>query len=142
MSGIAVVRYLLAHNAPLLAVVPASRIVAGDLDIKTALPAISIRQVSAIRRNTVSMSEAKTLVTERVQVSVLVKAYEQGGADYAGLETALRLVRQACPHTHGTVNGVTVDSITPDLEGPDLPGDTDMILQRSQDMVVRWLEAR
>lgn len=142
MSGIAVIRYLLAHDAPLNAVIPAARIMAGDVDLKTTLPAIGIRQVSSIRRNTISMNEPRTLVTERVQVSVYVKAYEQGGADYSGLETALRLVRQACPNQHGTVNGIDVDSILPDSEGPDLPGDETAILQRSQDLFVRWSEAR
>jgi hypothetical protein len=142
MSGIKVIRYKLANNAALLAVVPAARIVAGDLDLNTTLPVISIRQISSIRRNTVSMAEAKTFVTERVQVSVLVKSYEQGGADYAGLENVLKLVRQACPNSRGTVNGVELDSILPLDEGPDLPSDTAEILQRSMDFRVTWTEAR
>lgn len=142
MSGIKVIYYKLTHHSPLIAVVPAARIMAGDLDVKTALPAISIRQIDAIRRNTVSMAETKTLVTERIQVSVLVKAYEQGGADYAGLEQVLLLVRQACPNSRGTINGVACDSILPDSEGPDLPNEAGDILQRSQDFFVRWSEAR
>lgn len=142
MSAVAVVRYLLANYSPLIAVVPATRIMAGDLPLKIAVPAIGITQVSAVRRNTVRMSEAMTLVTERVQVSVLVHSSEQGGTDYVGLENALRLVRKACPNTRGTVNGVSVDSLLPELEGPDLLGDVDGILQRSMDFLVRWHEAR
>lgn len=142
MSGVAVVRYLLANNAPMIAVVPAARIKAGILPVDTVLPAISVTIVSAVRRNTVAMTEAKALVTERVQVTLHVKQSDRGGADYGGLVTAMRLIRQACPNQRGTINGVEVVGVLPDIEGPDLEAIDEGILARSQDFMIRWQEAR
>ena len=142
MSGVAVVRHLLASNAALLGQVPAARIKAGVLPLKTPLPAIGITSVSAVRRNTAGMNEGETLVTERVQATVMVKRSAQGGSDYPALTTILRLARQACPQTTGTVNGVAVLSVLPDIEGPDLGPDDADIIMRSQDLIIRWREAR
>lgn len=140
MSGVAVVRYLLAHYGSLTAVAPAARIVAGELPINTPMPAISIKQISSVRRNTVGMNETKTLVTERVQATVLMPATKD--YEYPALQSAMTLVRKACPNQRGTVAGVSVDSILPDIEGPDLEGPTPESIARSQDFFVRWHETR
>jgi hypothetical protein len=142
VSGVAVIRGLLAANAALIAAVPATKIVAGDLPLGTDMPAIHITSIDAVRRNTVSMSEAKTLVTERVQVTVMVGRSANAGGDYPGLVSTLALVRRACPNTRGVVNGVTVDSVLPDTEGPDIALDDVGIVSRSQDFIVRWVETR
>lgn len=142
MSGVAVIRYLLANNAPMIAVVPPARIQAGTLPLDTARPAISVVSVSSVRRNTVHMAEPTTVVTERVQVSMLVNESTQGGNGYPALVTGMRLIRQACPNQNGTVNGVALDSILPDTEGPDLAPDEAAIISRSQDFIVRWRESR
>lgn len=142
MSGVSIVRYLLANNAPVVAVVPAVRIKAGLLPQGIALPAIAITSVSSVRRNTVAMNEPTTLVTERVQVSLTVKDSSREGGDYPQLTSTLRLVRQACPNQHGTINGVLCDSILPDFEGPDLEGDEPGLISRSQDLIVKWVESR
>lgn len=142
MSGVAVVWSLLANNAALIQEIPAARIKAGVLPLKTALPAIGVMSVSSIRRNTTGMNEAQTLVTERVQATVMVKRSAQGGADYPALTRILRLARQACPQTTGTVNGVTVCSVLPDIEGPDLEAEDLGVMTRSQDWIVSWKEAR
>lgn len=140
MSAVAVIRYLLSHNTPLNAVVPAARIKAGDLPIGTTIPAISVKSVSSVRRNTVGMSETKTLVSERVQVTLTVNlAADQ---HYPLLTQGLRLIRQACPNQRGTFEGVDVDSVLPESEGPDLEGPTPESIQRSQDFMVRWRENR
>ena len=75
-----------------------------------------------------------------MQVSVLFKG-PQGtptGTGYPGVRGLLRLVLAACPNTHGTVNGVNVDSILPDLEGPDLSDEATALYSGSRDLIVRW----
>ena len=142
MSGVAVIRYLLAHNAPLLAQVPEERIVAGELPIDSVLPAISVKQVSSVPRNIVSMSVGHRQHTDRVQVSVLVKGTEgtPAGAGYPGQRTLLALVLAACPHTRGVVNGTDVDSIIPDAEGPDFADLAVSLNMGSRDFIVKWNE--
>lgn len=142
MSGVSVIRYLLAQNSGLTAVVSASKIKAGDLPLNIALPAIGVKQISSSARLTVSMNSPKTLHTVRVQVSAMVKesiANPQGDG-YPGLESIMKLILAACPNQHGTVNSISVDSILPDLEGPDLPGDETGVISRSRDFIVSYSE--
>lgn len=145
MSAVAIIRYLLANHAPLISGIPiaATKIRAGILPIGTVPPAIGITSISSVRRNTVAMSEPKTLVTERVQVSLLVHDSDHGNLDdYADLTTGMRLIRQACPNQRGSINSVDVSAILPDVEGPDLEGDAAGIISRSQDFLILWTEAR
>ena len=143
MSGVAVVRHLLANAAAVTAVVPAVRIVAGDLPLKTAMPAITITQISGMPRLTVAMTEAKRLHTDRVQVTVLVKGPQgtPAGLGYPGIRALLALVLAACPNQRGTVNGVDVDSILPDIEGPDLADMATALYSGSRDFMVKWRSA-
>lgn len=146
MSGVIVIRHLLATNAALIAALGAgppaatARIMAGDLPINTVLPAISIAQVSSMPRNTVKMNEKSVQHTDRVQVSVLVKATQASppGSGYPGVRALLKLVLAACPHTHGMVNGIEVDSILPDIEGPDLSDEAVEFYSGSRDFIVRY----
>lgn len=140
MSGVAVVRYLLANAGAITAIVPAARIIAGDLPLNTAMPAIAITEIDSQPRNTVAMNEPNKLHTERVQVSVLFKGSQgtPAGAGYPGVKGLLKLLPAACPHTHGTVNGVNVLSILPDQEGPDLSDDATSLYSGSRDFIVRW----
>ncbi|MCR4331282.1 MAG: DUF3168 domain-containing protein, partial [Sulfuricaulis sp.] len=122
MSGVAVVRYLLTQAAAVAAIIPAARIVSGDLPLNTTLPAISVMEISSNPRNTVAMNGSNVLHTERVQVSVLFKGPQgtPAGTGLPGVKGVLALLLAAVPHTHGTVNGFNVVSILPDSEGPDL----------------------
>lgn len=131
MSGVAIARYLLANSAALLAVVPAGRIVAGVLPLGTVFPAIGVTQISGNQRNTVAGSEAKKLVTDRVQVTVLATTYPQQKA-------LLALVRAALPATRGAINGFTCDSIETGPEGPDLFSVDPVFYEQSQDFLVRF----
>ena len=134
MSGVIAIRYLLANNAPLLAVVPAAKIMAGVIPIETVLPAIAVNHISTVERNTVAMNSAKVMATERVQVTVQAKSY-------ADQKSILDLVRKACPNTHATVNGIEVDSILPELAGPDLH-DYDLgIFLQSRAFIVKFIES-
>lgn len=146
MSGVAVIRYLLANNAAVLTAlgagppVAASRVIAGDLPLDTVLPAISITEIDSQPRLTVAMTESGRMHTERVQVSVLYKGPRgtPSGTGYAGVKGMMPKILAACPHTHGTVNGINVVSIQPDTEGPDLQDDAASIYSCSRDFLVRW----
>jgi hypothetical protein len=146
MSGVSVIWYLLKTNAPVLAAlgvgppVATARIMAGDLPLNTVMPAIQVTQISSVPYNTVKMGEPRVQHTDRVQVSVLFKG-PQGtpvGLGYPGVRAMLKLVLAACPHTHGTVNNIDVDSIIPDVEGPDLSDDATALYSGSRDFFVRW----
>lgn len=136
MSGVAVVRYLLANNASLIAVVPATRIVGGPLALNAVLPALSVMSVDLVQGFLdVSMASANHYVVERVQVTAFTK-------DYASKKTILDLVRAALPHTRGSVNGILCDSILPDGTGPDLDDpEGDQIFTQSRDYIVKWNES-
>lgn len=131
MSGVAIVRHLLASNATLTAQVVASKIFSGVIPIRTTLPAISVVQISGVPRHTVAMSESARFVTERVQVSVVAKSY-------ASQKSLLALVRAALPLSRGTVNGFSCDSIVQDSEGPDIFDAEASIYEQSQDFIVRF----
>ena len=143
MSGVIAIRYLLKQSSAVTAVIPAVNIMAGTLPLKTVLPGISISQVSSMPTNFIKTNEANKMHTDRVQVSVVFKT-EQGapqGKGWPGVKAALKLVLAACPNQRGTVNGIAVDSIVPDVEMI-LPEDpVDNTIQGSRDFIVKWIGA-
>ena len=147
MSGVAVIVALLKANAAVTAIVPGNavppRITAGDLPLNTIMPAIAVTQISGIPRLTIAMTEPNRLNTDRVQVSVLFKgpAGTPAGAGYPGVRGLLVKVLAACPNQNGTINGIAVDSILPDLEGPDLQDDATSLFSGSRDFIVKWRSA-
>lgn len=132
MSGVGIVRTLLVANAGLIAVVPAAKIMAGALPLKTAVPAISITLVSGVPYKTMKMATSGNLWTDRVQVTVEAGTYPQQ-------KSVLALVRAALPSTRGTVGSFTCDSISMDLEGPDMFDAAENIYVGSQDFIVRYI---
>ena len=138
MSGVAVLRYLLANAGAITAKVPAARIMAGDLPLGITFPAIGITQISSIPYVPVAVNGDHH--TDRVQVTVFCNG-QQGnpaGDGYPGVKTIMALLLAACPNTHGTVNGINVDSIIPDIEGPDLADLETSLYSGSRDFLVRW----
>ena len=131
MSGVAIVRALLAADAALVAVIPAARIFAGAIPLNTPLPAISVTQTSGSERLTVAMNDAKRLVTERVQVTVCAKSYPSQKA-------LIALARKALPNSRAVINGFDCDSVLPGPEGPDLYDPTAIIYEQSQDFFVKF----
>lgn len=130
MSDIRAVRALLLQSVPLLAIVPAVRIVAGPLELGAALPALSIEHISTTRRHNVSTEPP--FCTARVQVTALA-------ATFAEQKALLTLVRAALPRHPGTVGGVKVDTILSDSDGPDFRVDT-AIYAGSQDFLISYTE--
>lgn len=131
MSGVSVIWYLLSHNATLLAQVPASRIQAGVLPLDTDLPAISVTQISSVPMNLLRINETPRLHTDRIQVTAL-------GTGYPGIKSLMKLILAACPSQRGTVNGIAVDSIIPEAEGPDLHDMETSVHACSRDFIVRY----
>lgn len=133
MSGVAVILALLQDSAALTAKVPASRIQAGELPLKTQLPAISVTMISSVDRHVVKQDPgAGIFTTERVQVTVLAASYPKAAE-------VSRLVRCACQNTRGQIAGVKVDSILMELEGPDFFDDQITMVGRSRDFIVAWI---
>jgi hypothetical protein len=137
VSGVKVVRYLLAQSSDVTAQVNADSIMAGEIPLDTDFPVIGVSQVGATRSQTVGSTQ---LVVERVQVTVQVEPSQSGGA-YPKVKELLALVRKTCRSKNGvTVNGIAVDSILSDTEGPDFTDPDTKIVSQSQDFIVRWRE--
>jgi hypothetical protein len=134
MSAIKVIRALLIAHAPVLALVPAARIVAGNVPQGTPLPAIGLTEISRVELPTVSLGQRAVQVTARVQVTVHASAYPEQKA----VLQAARLGSGA--HT-GTVAGVTVRSVMRDVVGPDMTDDDAGVYQQARDFKVVFVEA-
>jgi hypothetical protein len=132
MSDVHVTRYLLANNTALTAVVPAARIMAGVLPEGIALPAIAVTHVSTLRKNFVAETQVDWC-TSRVQVTAMAGTYPD-------VKSILALVRAALPRSRGLVDGVQVDAIVSDVEGPDFRDDEEGIFCQSHDFVVTYNE--
>lgn len=139
MSGVAILGYLMANDATLTAQVAAGSIIGGVIPLETDLPVIGMTSISGTPRNTVAMTGTK-LITERVQVTVQA-GQEQSGGPYAFVQNVLPLIRRACANRSGTVNGFTLDSILPDVVGPDFEDPDTRIVTKSQDFIVKWFES-
>lgn len=141
MSGVRVIRYLLANNANLTAVIPATRIMAGNIPLNTALPAISVTQIDSVPLNLIRTNEANKVHTDRVQVTAFYNdpTGSPSGTGYPGLKAAMVLILAACPSQYATVNGISVLSIQPQSEGPDFQ--EDKVHSSSRDFIVRWVGA-
>jgi len=141
MSGVRVIRYLLANHSPLTAVIPATRIMAGNLPLNTLLPAISITQIDSVPYNTIRTNEANKVHADRVQVTAFYNdpTGTPYGTGYPGLKAAMTLILAACQSQYGTVNGISVQSIQPMHEGPDFQ--EDKVHSSSRDFLVRWVGA-
>lgn len=131
MSSTAIVRTLLAAAAGVTASVPVARIYLGVIPQGAAVPAIGIEKVSAVERLTVSMAESSRFRSDRVQVTVYA-------ATYQAKDTILEAVRTALVGQRGTVATFDLDSILPDIEGPDFDDEAATIFERSRDFFVRW----
>lgn len=133
MSATTVIRRQLVDSDALSALVPPARTFIGKIPLNTQLPALSIRAVSIAPRNTLSMAEAKRMVTDRVQVTVHARTYPEKDA-------ILDLVRRAVSNVYGVVAGVQVRSIVPAGVGPDLDTDNPRVFTRSRDYKVSFIE--
>ena len=132
MSGVSVVVNLLLANATLLASVPAARIMAGEIPDNATFPCISVQQISAVQRKTVSMAESVRYCTDRVQITVMAKTY-------LAAKQIMALVRSALPVSTGaTVAGIAVQSVLHEGEGPDFIDEQRDIYAQQVDYMVSF----
>jgi len=131
MSGDGIAWYKLKTNSSLIAQVPVAQIKCGVLPDGTPLPAIAVSTVSDNEIATLATGTSG-LITERVQVTVYAAQYTQ-------LAPILALIRTALANAHGSVNGVTCDSIMPSGRGPYIFDDVLLVHERSADYMVRWI---
>lgn len=132
MKPVAAVNALLSANADLIAQVPAARIFSGPIPQETTLPAIAVTLVSNVRRENVAGTGSK-LSRARVQVTV-------HATSYSSLQTIRDLVVAALPRSRGTTAGVSIDSIIPGDDGPDMADEESGIFLGSPDFMVVYIE--
>lgn len=134
MSSVAIMRELLVNWAPLTALVPTGRIVAGIIPQNTVLPAVSIHEISSNEIGTVAREGATTTNRSRVQVTVVAKSL--------GAQKAIIKAAKLGGGTHrGVVAGYNVMSVLPEGVGPDLNNlDDDGIYEQSRDFMVTFVE--
>ena len=131
MSATAIMRALLLAHAPLTALVPAARIVNGDVPAGS-LPAIGVREISSIERDSVARA-GNSVITARVQVTVYATCYTE--------QVAILKAAKLAPGTHtGVVAGYEVRSVLRDIVGPDLGNDAAQTFEQSRDFKVTYVE--
>jgi uncharacterized membrane protein YczE len=135
MSGTAIVRALLGASPAVTALVPNARIIAGQVQQGTILPAISVRPVSGGEKaSPIARNLSKKMIEERIQVTVLAKSFVE-------MEKVLKAASLG-PGVHtGTVVGFRVNSIVPSYVGPYLGPAGDEIHEQSRDFMVTFVEA-
>ena len=114
MTGADIIGVLLRAYDPLVQMVPAERIKAGSLGDNVALPALLVRTVSVVDRQSLKRIGA---VRRTDRVSVTVRA-----ASYRDQVEAIRLVRECCAGKTGDIAGASGVSILTAGTGPDLSG--------------------
>lgn len=91
----------------------ADRIAAGDVDADRGLPAIGLAEVSMMPIGAFDAQSEYSIVTSRVQVTVVGKTYPDAIA-------LIDLARRACNFERGQIAGVDVISVLRDTVGPDM----------------------
>ncbi|MRW85410.1 DUF3168 domain-containing protein [Pseudoduganella sp. FT26W] len=129
MSDTAVIRTVLVADATLTALVPANRIVVGEIQQAETLPAISIETISSSERKRVADLPGAVLMSARTQVTVLA-------ASYADQRRILDAVANAIKGGRRRVAGVLVASIRRDIVGPDLRDGALGLYMQSRDFQV------
>jgi hypothetical protein len=133
MSAVKVIRALLVASAPVTALVPVAQIVAGVVPQGVTLPAVAITDVSSVPVSAIDAQAEFSLVTSRVQVTLMAK-------DYPTVKTLMEVARKACNFARGTIAGVSVVSVVRDTVGPDFSDDAASIHFQSIDFKVTYHE--
>ena len=135
MSGVAIVRALLAQHAPLLTLAPGIKVFAGIAPQGTALPTITVTEVSSNEQVTTARNLTTKMTRERVQVTVLT------ADNYPLLKNLIKAAALGAGTHRGTVAGFRVNAVMPDGVGPEIPPASDRILEQSRDFMVTFTEA-
>lgn len=135
MSGVAIIRALLAAHAPVRDIIVTERsIVAGVLPQGSTVPALSVHTIDSDEVATLARNLSVKTIRERVQVTALA-------GDYVLMKRLLKAAALG-PGVHtGTVLGIRVKSILPAGVGPEIPPGDDRIYEQSRDFMVTFVEA-
>ena len=114
MTGVDIIGELLRADAELLARVPLPQIKAGKLPDGVELPALLVRLVSSVERQTLKRGST-TRTIERVAVTVRAASYDDQGE-------IIKLVKKCCAGKVGNVGGGSAVSILTAGTGPDVNG--------------------
>ena len=129
MTPEAAIRALLVAHAPLIAQVPATRILPGLIPLGTTLPAIAYSFISGVPTKSIDMRTQ--LVRARIQVTVQTK-------NYPSQKEIVALIKAACDAKQGTIANQHIDSVLHELDGPDLRDDDAGIFMQSVDFIVKY----
>ena len=91
----------------------ADRIDAGDVAVDKGLPAIGLSEVVTVPIGAFDAQAEYSIVTSRVQVTVV-------GKPYPDVTALIDLARRACNFERGQIAGVDVISVLRDTVGPDM----------------------
>ncbi len=134
VDGVSIVVMLLKDDTNVVAAMgnsgSAENIAAGVIELGTDLPALGVSHISGLKSVNVKV-DATGIRTERVQVTVHADTYPLQ-------KSVLRLVRAALVNRHGTVHGLSLDSIIPDIEGPDQQEVDAGIYAQTADWIVKY----
>jgi len=111
--SVEVILELLLASGDVAAHVVAASIVPGVVREGAALPALGITEVSSVPVGAIDGQAEYSVVTARVQVTVMAATYPE-------VKSVLDLVRRACNFQRGQIAGVDVISVVRDTVGPDL----------------------
>jgi hypothetical protein len=140
MDGVAVIRQLLAADAAVTAMVPAtspggqSRMSADPLAQGVDLPAISLEEISAVDRN-IPAPGATRFVTARIQVTGHARNYPE-------LRALMKAIKNACADQRPTVTGLTNVVVLTDGTGPQGISAVTNARTQTQDFKVTYNEER
>jgi len=135
MDGVAAVRSVMIAEVPLVSLVPADSIHAGDLPLNASLPAISLASISKVDRNVPSPGATRH-VRERVQATVHARNYPEQKA----IERAVR--RAAADRINPDVPGITNVTIHTEGAGPDFRAADASVWMSTQDFITTYTETR
>lgn len=134
MSAVAIIQALLKAHAPLTALLPAARVIAGKIPANVPLPAISVSEVDGDEIGTVARLNTASTIKARVQVTVVAESY---GAQKA----LMHAIKLGAGVHRAVVAGYQTLSVLPAGTGPDMNNlDNDGIYEQSRDFLVTFVE--
>jgi hypothetical protein len=133
MSGVAIMRELLANDTKVLALVPGDRIVSGLLKPGATLPALTSHQIGDTEEGTMARNTSRKMMRERVQVTVLAK-------DWVTMKTIIKAAALGSGVYTGEVKGFHVCSVLPLGANGEIPPGEDGIYEQSRDFMVTFWE--
>ncbi len=128
-TGADIIGALLLADAPLIALIPATRIKSDILPDGVALPALVVSEASQVERQTL-VRGSKVRTIDRVSVTGRFRSVRER-------KTIMQMVKNICAGRTGTIAGMENVSILNAGRGPNLfgPGDS---LEKTQDFRVSY----